>query len=165
MGKHQDLLKEWDKTDSRYDNEALEGEDWFIAFPIGVPGGEMNRMKILRTFLEFWHDLDAKEIRFAGDCMLGCRVYSHPEYQDGTSILTSKIKTIKRLGATSARGGSDSDFQRFQVETTNGSRYSIHGYRKSRLMDSMMEDYINDSFNYDPGAYVPLEYKKTNSLL
>ena len=100
--------------------------------------GLKNRDKVVRKFVDFYHSKKGDEITFADDenCKIGGRVYGHAEYGDGDRIVTSRIKSIKRV--ICAAEGAPHDLM--CVYTTTEHKYYIYSDEYSRDMCLMMGD-------------------------
>ena len=130
--------------------------------------GLENRLAIIATFARFWQDSSIDEIEIAGRCMLGGLVFGHDHFDDWSEILTSSIKTIRRVERGEKRVkliGMRIGRDLMCATTKSGNEYFFYSTNLCIYMARMLADIVyHGEIEETPGFYLKRYFRDSHLL-
>lgn len=111
--------------------------EWGIYFKI--EDGFLNRLMIMKDFLDFRRDFSKKRLVIDGKCRLGGRVLGHEMFNDNDCILTSAVKTIEIVERNGEYGTSH---DLLCVTTSSDHMYYVYSNDYNAYMAFLLHDMI-----------------------
>ena len=124
--------------------------------------GTLNRLEVVRAFVEFLGNSKETHLSFSGHVMLGGEVYGRHGFKDGAAIFTSDLMSVRRVhgdnplaSQSMAEGKIGQVNELLQFTTSSGSDYYVHVGNWNAFMALMLGDfYHEESLSNVEGYYV-----------